>query len=85
MLEAMRAGLPVLAADRPYAHDIAEDAADFFDPYSPQDFADKARQSLQDAAHRQALIEKGRLLAAKREAANPYQQMLDLVLARKGL
>lgn len=82
ILEAMHAGLPVLAADRPYARDIAEDAADFFDPHSPQDFAEKARQSLQDVEHRQALIEKGRLLVAKREATHPYQQLLDLVLAR---
>ena len=41
IIEAMSAGLPVLVADRPYAHDVAEDAACFFDPLSPQDFAER--------------------------------------------
>lgn len=80
IIEAMSAGLPVLAADRPYAHDIAEDAACFFDPLSPQDFAEKVLCLLQNVTLRQDLIEKGRLLAAKRESSNPYQKMLDLVL-----
>lgn len=80
MLEAMRAGLPVLVADRPYAHDIAEDAACFFDPFSPQDFAARAQHLLQDAVFRDGLIEKGQRLIARREASNPYQKMLDLAL-----
>ena len=41
-LEAMSLGRPVLVADRPYAHDICRDAAVFFDPWSPADFAQKA-------------------------------------------
>lgn len=80
MIEAMNVGLPVLAADRPYAHDIAENAAFFFDPLSPRDFAEKAGCLLLDAGLRQGLIEKGRLLIARREASNPYQKMLDLTL-----
>lgn len=80
MIEAMSAGLPVLAADRPYAHDIAEDAACFFDPLSPEDFAEKARLLLQHTELRQGLIEKGRRLLAGRAASNPYKKMLDLVL-----
>lgn len=35
MLEAMAAGAPVVAADRPYAREICGPAAAFFDPDSP--------------------------------------------------
>jgi len=34
MLEAMVAGKPVIAVDRPYAHEICGDAALYFDPHS---------------------------------------------------
>ena len=37
--EAMSLGISVLIADRPYAHDICENAALFFDPNGPIDFA----------------------------------------------
>ncbi len=80
ILEAMQAGVPVLAADRPYAHDIAEDAAVFFDPLSPADFAGHAVELLENGDLRSALIGKGLALAARRTQEQPYPRMLDIVL-----
>jgi len=80
ILEAMSAGVPVLAADRPYAHDIAEDAALFFDPLSAEDFAMQAEHLLQDDTLRRHLIDEGRALLTRRAQLNPYQQMLDIIL-----
>jgi glycosyltransferase involved in cell wall biosynthesis len=77
MLEAMRLGTPVLAADRPYAHEVCEDAAEFFDPLSPFDFARKARGLFTDTGRRASLVERGRRLVERRDKLNPYRSMLQ--------
>ncbi|MBI4964985.1 MAG: glycosyltransferase [Desulfomonile tiedjei] len=79
-LEAMSVGTPALVADRPYAHDICQDAALFFDPWSPDDFAKKASLILADRSLHQSLVEKGFALVMERKAAKPYEQILDIVL-----
>jgi glycosyltransferase involved in cell wall biosynthesis/ubiquinone/menaquinone biosynthesis C-methylase UbiE len=79
-VEAMSLGIPVLIADRPYAHDICEDAALFFDPHGPQDFAEKAIQMLTDEGLRRDLISKGLALVERRRAADPYKQMIQILL-----
>ncbi len=79
-LEAMSLGTPVLVADRPYAHDICRDAALFFDPWSPEDFAKKASMMFSDDQLRQSLVEKGFALAEERKAAKPYEQILEILL-----
>lgn len=79
-LEAMSLGTPVLVADRPYAHDICEDAALFFDPNSPKDFAEKAIRVLTDNTLRQTLITKGLKLVEKRRAEQPYKKIIDIVV-----
>jgi glycosyltransferase involved in cell wall biosynthesis len=84
MLEAMRMGTPVLAADRPYAHAICEDAAMFFEPTSPRDFAMKLLRVMGDQATRQELVEKGHRVLAKRDVVSPYRRMVD-ELVRLGL
>ncbi|BFM16500.1 hypothetical protein R50073_26830 [Maricurvus nonylphenolicus] len=40
-IEAMNFGLPILAADKPYAHDVCGDAATYFDPTSVDDAYNK--------------------------------------------
>jgi glycosyltransferase involved in cell wall biosynthesis len=80
MLEAMSLGLPVLAADRPYAHDICQDAAWFFDPLSSADFAAKSARLLLDPSLRNDLAVKGRARSANLTSAAPYRQMVDIVL-----
>lgn len=81
MLEAMSLGTPVLAANRPYAHDICQDAAVFFDPLSPEDFALKAMQILSSADLRDELIARGHSLAKSRITADPYMEMVDIVIS----
>lgn len=80
MLEAMRVGTPVLAADRPYAHAVCEDAAAFFSPLSPDDFADKTARLLAEAEWRRALAVCGRALIERRDALNPYCAMMEKVV-----
>jgi glycosyltransferase involved in cell wall biosynthesis len=80
MLEAMRMGTPVLAADRPYAHAVCEDAAAFFDPLSPDDFAKQASRLLADAERRAVLIERGLALVRRRDAIDPYRAMMEKVV-----
>lgn len=80
MLEAMSAGTPVLAADRPYAHDVCEDAAIFFDPMEPADLASKAISILNDRPARDALVEKGLELIARKRRFQPYIRMLDVLV-----
>jgi glycosyltransferase involved in cell wall biosynthesis len=79
-LEAMSLGTPVMVADRPYAHDICEDAAVFFDPNSPEDFAEKAVCLLNDEKLRQKLVAKGLALVERRRAAEPYKQIVQILL-----
>jgi len=80
MLEAMRIGTPVLAADRPYAHEVCEDAAEFFDPLSAGDFVRKARILFADTARCVSLVERGRRLVERRDKLNPCRSMLKRVI-----
>lgn len=81
MLEAMSMGTPVIAADRPYAHDVCQDAAVYYDPLNPLDFADKAKLVLQNSQVRKQLTEKGFELTRKREETAPYQKMVNIILS----
>ncbi len=77
-IEAMSLGIPVLVADRPYAHEICRDAAVFFDPFNPEDFAEKALMILYDEGLRERLRHAGFCLIERLRAANPYQRMIDV-------
>lgn len=79
MMEAMAAGTPVLAADRPYAHDLCEEAAMFFDPHDPAELAAKTIGLLLDDSRRRDLVRKGRSLVMRRRANTPYKQLLDAI------
>jgi len=76
MLEAMRAGTPVLAADRPYAHAVCEDAALFFDPNSPADLAEQASRLLSDHDLRNDMIQRAHAMIARRDQAHVYGGMV---------
>jgi glycosyltransferase involved in cell wall biosynthesis len=81
MLEAMNVGTPVLAANRPYAHDVSEDAALFFDPVDVSDLTSKVSALLSDKCVRENLVRKGRDLLRRRQSERPYTRMLDIVAA----
>ncbi|MBM3331451.1 glycosyltransferase family 4 protein [candidate division WOR-3 bacterium] len=80
MSEAMLVGTPVLVADRPYAHDMCEHAAVFFDPLNPRDFADKTVRLLQDSALRCELSRSGAALVAMRTTSRSYGGLLDVLV-----
>ena len=76
MLEAMRLGTPVLAADRPYARAACEDAALYFDPLSAEDFSRKLEQMLHDSLLRESMAQRGRAIICERDSSDPYRKML---------
>jgi glycosyltransferase involved in cell wall biosynthesis len=80
MLEAFSMGVPVMAADRPYAHDVCGQAALFFDPLSEDDFVRAAGDLLQDSALRAHLIEQGHAVVSILRQGQPYTRMVDQVL-----
>jgi len=77
--EAMSLGTPILAADRPYAHDVTEGVASFFDPKSPVDFAEKAARLLTDASFRERLSLQGSDVIDKRRQTHPYARMVESI------
>ena len=81
MPEAMSVGTPVLAADRPYSHDVCEDAACFFDPLSPRSCAEQIVRLLNDVSLRSVLAQRGLRLVERRRASRPYEHMLATTLA----
>lgn len=60
MLEAMSFGVPVIAADRPYAHAICGDAAVYFDPGDPESLVQVCERVADDQSTRSHLIGAGR-------------------------
>lgn len=79
-LESMSLGTPVLAADRPYAHDTCEDAAEFFDPSSAVDLASKMMELIQDERRRTALVQRGAAVVARRREGAAYEAMIEHLL-----
>jgi glycosyltransferase involved in cell wall biosynthesis len=64
-LEAMAAGVPVVAADAPGVSEVCGDAACYADPHSPGSFAAAMARVAEDAAFRADLAERGRRRAAE--------------------
>lgn len=73
LVEAMAAGCPVAASDLTYAHDVAGDAAVYFDPNNPQSLATVVTNILQDESHRMAVREMG----FHRKNSYSYQVIAD--------
>ena len=64
ILEAMRAGVPVVGSDVAVLREVAGDAAAFADPLDPTALADAIRKAVSDGPPRQALIDAGTKRAA---------------------
>ena len=60
LLEAMAAGVPLVAADIPVFREIAADAAFYADPHDPAQLAGAMAAALQDPAARETLVKRGR-------------------------
>jgi glycosyltransferase involved in cell wall biosynthesis len=55
VIEAMAAGVPIVAADAPINRELCGDAALYFDAFDPLDCAEKISRALQDEDLRKAL------------------------------
>lgn len=77
MLEAMTCGVPVLASDRAFAHSVCGDAAVFFDPLDPSDFASQACRILTDRALAEALRRRGLSLVSTGRDRDPYRELVS--------
>ena len=80
MLEALSVGTPVLAAERPYAHDICGEAALFFDPLSASDFASQAYRLLTTTALQERITEQGKQLVAELKGRQPYKERVEIAI-----
>lgn len=78
LAEAMMLGCPVLVADRPYAHDMCQDAGMFFDPLDPLDFAEKAVELLTSPNQRIELGKREQALIAARQ--DNYLEFCDILV-----
>lgn len=81
MLEAMARGLPVVAADRSYAHDLCGSAAVYFDPLNEEALANALRVVLADAQLWKKLRAAGLARAAELADARPYDRLIELAIA----
>jgi glycosyltransferase involved in cell wall biosynthesis len=73
-LEAMALGLPVIAARASCLPEIYGDAAFYFDPYNPQDLAERITEVTNNKPLREDLIKKGLLQVKKYSWAKMSQQ-----------
>jgi glycosyltransferase involved in cell wall biosynthesis len=78
--EAMSTGVPVLIADRPYAHDMCQDAAAYFDPLDPDDFAQKAVAVLQDKRRQAEMVARGKAIMDQRLRHDSYRGIADTLV-----
>ncbi len=59
LVEAMAVGLPIVAADAPVNRELCRDAAIYFSPFDPIDFARQIRRVLEDHQLRSFLVDAG--------------------------
>ena len=79
-LEAMAVGLPVIAANASCLPEIYENSAMYFDPYNPQDLADKISLLNDDPTLRRDLIKKGLVQVKKYSWVKMSQETWQIYL-----
>lgn len=65
LLEAFQAGVPVLSSNATVLPEVAQDAALYFDPNSPEELAFLMMQMLDEPGMRTVLIEKGKAILSQ--------------------
>jgi glycosyltransferase involved in cell wall biosynthesis len=80
LLEAMALGVPIVAADRPYAREICGPAALYFDPLEPASLLEAVGRLRDDGSMRSQLARSGRQRAEAFSAADAYDRLLNVVL-----
>jgi glycosyltransferase involved in cell wall biosynthesis len=77
LVEALAAGLPVVASDIPVNRELARDAALYFDPLNPEQLAARIEEILSREACREELIRRGREQARTFCWAAHVRRLLD--------
>jgi glycosyltransferase involved in cell wall biosynthesis len=80
LVEAMAIGCPIVASERPYARDVCDNAALFFDPRSPDDLVRVAGEVLRSEALASDLARRGARQFARLQAACPGRRVVDLLV-----
>ncbi len=79
--EAMKMGIPILTSDISFAHDICQDAAEYFNPLDPNEIAKKIEGVMLNPERRDTLVQKGRERLLRLEtAAGRAAKFLDICL-----
>lgn len=78
IIEALTQGVPVICTDMPIFREVGGDAALYFNPNSPEDFAARVRQ-LEDTRFRQEQIKRGRAQAANFSWERSAKQLLEII------
>lgn len=78
VLEAMAAGVPVVASKIPPHEEIAGKAAFLFDPESPQDLEEKICMALTNEALQNHMRDQGRIQSRKFSWENTAKKMLEI-------
>jgi glycosyltransferase involved in cell wall biosynthesis len=87
ILEAFHAGLPVLSSTATVLPEVAQDAALYFDPDSPDQLALQVKRVLQDAELRSRLVERGRLVLSRystKQMVADFQDLYELTARGSG-
>ena len=82
LLEAMHAGIPCACSSNSSLGELGKDAAELFDPSSPEDIARSMEKILSDVNYQQSLAGKGREKAAKFSWKNTADGLTDIYRRR---
>ena len=83
IIEAMEYGLPILASDLGFAHELCGDAAGFFDPYSAASVACAIMRFRDDMGYHEELSQ--RSSARLSEHVKDWDDVLEEVIRVEGL
>jgi glycosyltransferase involved in cell wall biosynthesis len=81
LVEALSAGTPILAADRPYARDLCGDSAAYFDPGDPESASSVIVGVLTNASKREQMGRRGLEVAVSERKGRPYDCLVDQLVS----
>ena len=79
LVEAIATDCPIAASDLPYAHDVARDAAVYFDPLSPKNIAQTVAATLSERDTIERMKTAGARLKEKYSYENIAHQIADVL------
>jgi glycosyltransferase involved in cell wall biosynthesis len=86
VLEALKAGTPVVASDIPVFRELFDDAIAYVDPHSPEDIGRGLREVSENREKRAQLIARGYEIVPRfswKAAAQQYAQLMEETIARR--